>query len=58
VAPVFSFPAPLRKQNRFPSKELNSSDDIKRAIAENKEAIGYIEVEAIDASLKAVLVVP
>jgi ABC-type phosphate transport system substrate-binding protein len=38
-----------------PPKELGSSADVKKAIAANPKAIGYIEKSAVDASVKVVL---
>ena len=41
-----------------PPRELVSSADVKRAVAGDPSAIGYIEKSALDASVKSVLVVP
>lgn len=41
-----------------PPKEYASSADVKKAIAADPKAIGYIEKGALDASVKAVLTVP
>lgn len=41
-----------------PPKEYGSSADVKKAIAADPKAIGYIEKSALDASVKAVLTVP
>lgn len=41
-----------------PPKELKSSDDIKKAIRENVNAIGYIEKAAVDDSVKVVASIP
>jgi ABC-type phosphate transport system substrate-binding protein len=38
-----------------PPKEVGSSADVKKAIAANPKAIGYIEKSAVDASVKVVL---
>jgi ABC-type phosphate transport system substrate-binding protein len=38
-----------------PPKEVASSADVKKAIAANPKAIGYIEKSAVDASVKVVL---
>ena len=38
-----------------PPKEVSSSADVKKAIAANPKAIGYIEKSAVDASVKVVL---
>lgn len=40
-----------------PPKELASSVDVKKFVAANPDAIGYIEKSAVDASVKAVLTV-
>lgn len=39
-------------------KELASSAEVKKAVAANPKAIGYIDKGALDASVKAVLSVP
>lgn len=39
-----------------PPKELPSAADVKKLVAANPEAVGYIEKSAVDASVKAVLV--
>lgn len=38
-----------------PPKELGSSADVKKFVASNPDAIGYIEKSAVDGSVKAVL---
>lgn len=38
-----------------PPKELASSADVKKFVASNPDAIGYIEKSAVDASVKVVL---
>lgn len=38
-----------------PPKELPSAADVKKFVASNPDAIGYIEKSAVDASVKAVL---
>jgi ABC-type phosphate transport system substrate-binding protein len=38
-----------------PPKEVGSSADVKKAVAANPKAIGYIEKSAVDASVKVVL---
>lgn len=38
-----------------PPKEVASSADVKKAVAANPKAIGYIEKSAVDASVKVVL---
>ncbi len=38
-----------------PPKEMASSDDAKKFVAANPDAIGYIETAAVDASVKVVL---
>lgn len=40
-----------------PPKELGSSADVKKFVAGNPDAIGYIEKAALDGSVKAVLTV-
>ncbi|PTT87535.1 hypothetical protein DBR42_11450 [Pelomonas sp. HMWF004] len=40
-----------------PPKELASSADVKKFVAANPDAIGYIEKSAVDGSVKAVLTV-
>jgi ABC-type phosphate transport system substrate-binding protein len=40
-----------------PPKELGSSADVKKFVAANPDAIGYIEKSAVDGSVKAVLTV-
>jgi ABC-type phosphate transport system substrate-binding protein len=40
-----------------PPKELGSSADVKKFVAANPDAIGYIEKSAVDASVKVVLTV-
>lgn len=39
-------------------KEMSSSADVKKAIAANVNAIGYIEKSAVDASVKVVATLP
>lgn len=39
-----------------PPKELNSAADVKKFVAANPEAVGYIEKSAVDSSVKVVLV--
>jgi ABC-type phosphate transport system substrate-binding protein len=41
-----------------PPRELASSAEVKRAVAADASAIGYIEKSALDGSVKSVLVVP
>ena len=41
-----------------PPKELKSSDEIKKAIRENVNAIGYIEKTAVDDSVKVIAAIP
>lgn len=41
-----------------PPKEVGSSADVKKAIAANPKAIGYIEKSAVDASVKVVFSAP
>lgn len=38
-----------------PPKEVGSSADVKKAVAANPKAIGYIEKSAVDATVKVVL---
>lgn len=38
-----------------PPKELTSAADVKKFVAANPEAVGYIEKSAVDASVKVVL---
>ncbi|MCH8181361.1 MAG: hypothetical protein IIA02_16530 [Proteobacteria bacterium] len=40
-----------------PPKELGSSADVKKFVASNPDAIGYIEKSAVDGSVKAVLTI-
>lgn len=40
-----------------PPKELSSSAEVKKFVAANPDAIGYIEKSAVDGSVKAVLTV-
>lgn len=40
-----------------PPKEFASSADVKKFVAANPDAIGYVEKSAVDASVKAVLTV-
>ena len=42
----------------FPPKEYNNSADIKRAVAADPTAIAYIELSAVDSSVKVVLQLP
>ena len=39
----------------IPPKELGTAADVKRFVAANPNAIGYIEKSAVDASVKVVL---
>lgn len=41
-----------------PPKEYKSSADIKKAISENVNAIGYIEKSAVDDSVKVIATIP
>lgn len=41
-----------------PPKEYGSSADVKKAIADDVRAMGYIEKSAVDASVKVLLLVP
>ncbi len=41
-----------------PPRELKSSDEIKKAIRENVNAIGYIEKTAVDDSVKVIASIP
>lgn len=41
-----------------PPKEFKSSADIKKAISENVNAIGYIEKSAVDDSVKVIATIP
>lgn len=41
-----------------PPKEVSSSADMKKAIASNQKAIGYIEKSAVDSSVKVVFTAP
>lgn len=41
-----------------PPKEVSSSADMKKAIASNAKAIGYIEKSAVDSSVKVVFTAP
>jgi len=41
-----------------PPKEASSSADVKKAIAGNPKAIGYIEKSAVDSSVKVVFTAP
>jgi ABC-type phosphate transport system substrate-binding protein len=43
--------------NGSPPRELGSSSDVKRAVASDPTAIGYVEKEALDSSVKGVLTV-
>lgn len=40
----------------MPPKELSSAADVKKFVAANPEAVGYIEKSAVDSSVKVVLV--
>ncbi len=44
-------------KGRMP-KELASNEDVKKAVAQDANAIGYIDKSALDGSVKAVLSVP
>jgi len=44
--------------NGSPPRELGSSADVKRAVAADPSAIGYVEKGAVDSSVKGVLTVP
>lgn len=41
-----------------PSRELNSDAEVKKMVAENEGAIGYIDAESVDSSVRVVLQVP
>ena len=41
-----------------PPKEYKSSTDVKKAISENVNAIGYIEKSAVDDSVKVIATIP
>jgi ABC-type phosphate transport system substrate-binding protein len=41
-----------------PPKEVGASDDVKKAVAANPKAIGYIEKSAVDSSVKVVFTAP
>ncbi len=41
-----------------PPKELASSQDVKKAVVENPNAIGYIEKSAVDSSVRVILTQP
>lgn len=41
-----------------PPKECKSSDEVKKAIRENVNAIGYIERSAVDDSVKVIATIP
>ena len=41
-----------------PPKEYNSSDDVKKAIEADPNAIGYIEKSAVDSNVKVIFTVP
>jgi len=41
-----------------PPREYKSSDEVKKAIRENVNAIGYIEKSAVDDSVKVVALIP
>jgi len=40
-----------------PPKELTSANDVKKFVASNPDAIGYIEKSAVDSTVKVVLIV-
>ena len=40
-----------------PPRELASSSDVKRAVAADPSAIGYVEKSAVDSTVKAILTV-
>lgn len=44
--------------NGSPPRELGSSADVKRAVAADPSAIGYVEKGTVDSSVKGVLTVP
>jgi len=44
--------------NGSPPRELGSSADVKRAVAADPSAIGYVEKGSVDSSVKGVLTVP
>lgn len=44
--------------NGSPPRELGSSAEVKRAVAADPSAIGYVEKGAVDSSVKGVLTVP
>jgi len=44
--------------NGSPPRELGSSADVKRAVAADPTAIGYVEKAALDGTVKGVLTVP
>ena len=44
--------------NGSPPRELASSADVKRAVAADPTAIGYVEKGAVDSSVKSVLTLP
>jgi len=44
--------------NGSPPRELGSSADVKRAVAADPTAIGYVEKSALDSTVKGVLTVP
>lgn len=41
-----------------PPKAVGASDDVKKAVAANPKAIGYIEKSAVDSSVKVVFTAP
>jgi ABC-type phosphate transport system substrate-binding protein len=41
-----------------PPKEVSSSADVKKTVADNDKAIGYIEKSAVDSSVKVVFTAP
>jgi ABC-type phosphate transport system substrate-binding protein len=41
-----------------PPKEVGSNADVKKAVASNEKAIGYIEKSAVDSSVKVVFTAP
>jgi len=42
----------------FPPREYGSNAELRRAVASNPDAIGYLPQDAVDATVKVVLVVP
>jgi ABC-type phosphate transport system substrate-binding protein len=39
----------------FPPKEIGNSDDLKKLVANNPDAMGYVEKSAVDSTVKVVL---